>query len=77
MAYWMLMSPTTFSALATLNVQSLMVFSVLVGMVCVGRLHALSPLCTPACSATHKQQQQQQQEKRKNSKGFNAFVAQT
>jgi hypothetical protein len=49
MAYWMLMSPTTLSALATLKVQSLIVLSVVVGMVCVGKLHALSPLCTPAC----------------------------
>jgi hypothetical protein len=45
------------------------VLSVVVGMVCVGRLHALSPLCTPACSARGtqyskaKQQQQPQCEK--------------
>jgi hypothetical protein len=49
MAYWMLMRPTTLSALATLKVQSRIVLSVVVGMVCVGKLHALSPLCTPAC----------------------------
>ena len=41
--YWMLMRPTTLSALASLGVQSRMTSRHSAAMVCGGMLHALSP----------------------------------
>ena len=47
MQYWMLMRPTTLSALASLVVQSRMVSKHSAGIVCGGMLHAESPAwCT-------------------------------
>ena len=55
--YWMLMSPTTFSALASLGVQSRMTSRHSCAIVCGGMLHAESParrnLVYNACPPRH------------------------
>ena len=58
--YWMLMSPTTLSALASLGVQSRMTSRHSAAIVCGGMLHAESPArrspgsgCAPAVTRGH------------------------